>query len=44
VTGNEKVGPLLRLRKGDCSIPAGRVRSDRAVIFADHAAVGDLAA
>lgn len=44
VTGNEKVGPLLRLRKGDPSIPAGRVRSDEAVIFADRAAFGDLAA
>jgi len=44
VTGNEKVGTLLRLRKGDPSIPAGRVRQDRAVIFADRAAVGDLAA
>jgi 6-phosphogluconolactonase len=44
VTGNEKVGALLRLRKGDPSIPAGRVRQDRAVIFADRAAVGDLAA
>jgi 6-phosphogluconolactonase len=44
VTGNEKVGALLRLRKGDCSIPAGRVRPDQAVIFSDRAAVGDLAA
>jgi 6-phosphogluconolactonase len=44
VTGNEKVGALLRLRKGDSSIPAGRVRPDQAVIFADRAAVGDLAA
>jgi len=44
VTGNEKVGPLLRLRKGDPSIPAGRICQDRAVIFADRAAVGDLAA
>jgi 6-phosphogluconolactonase len=44
VTGNEKVGPLLRLRKGDPSIPAGRVRPDQAVVFADRAAVGDLAA
>jgi 6-phosphogluconolactonase len=44
VTGNEKVGALLRLRKGDSSIPAGLVRQDQAVIFADHAAVGDLAA
>jgi len=44
VTGNEKVGALLRLRKGDSSIPAGRVRPDQAVMFADRAAVGDLAA
>src|SRR5229473_1520514 len=44
VTGNEKVGTLLRLRKGDPSIPAGRVRPDQAVMFADRAAVGDLAA
>ena len=44
VTGNEKVGPLLRLRKGDPSIPAGRICPDQAVIFADRAAVGDLAA
>jgi 6-phosphogluconolactonase len=44
VTGNEKVGALLRLRKCDSSIPAGQVSQDRAVIFADRAAVGDLAA
>jgi len=44
VTGNEKAGMLLRLRESDPSIPAGRVRQDRAVIFADHAAAGDLAA
>jgi 6-phosphogluconolactonase len=44
VTGNEKVGALLRLRAGDPSIPAGRIRQDRAVIFADRAAAGDLAA
>jgi 6-phosphogluconolactonase len=43
-TGNEKAGVLLRLRKGDPSIPAGRIRQDRAVIFADRAAVGDVAA
>jgi 6-phosphogluconolactonase len=43
-TGNEKVGALLRLRAGDPSIPAGRIRQDRAVIFADRAAAGDLAA
>jgi len=44
VTGSEKAGMLARLREGDPSIPAGRVRQDRAVIFADRAAVGDVAA
>jgi 6-phosphogluconolactonase len=44
VTGNEKAGTLLRLRRGDPSIPAGRVRQDRAVIFADRTAAGDVAA
>jgi 6-phosphogluconolactonase len=44
VTGSEKVGMLARMRKGDNSIPAGRVCQDRAVIFADRAAAGDLAA
>jgi len=44
VTGNEKVGALLRLHKSDPSIPAGRIRQDRAVIFADRAAAGKLAA
>jgi len=41
-TGGEKVGMLARLRKGDLSIPAGRICQDRAVIFADRAAAGDL--
>jgi len=44
VTGSEKVGMLVRLRKGDPSIPAGRIIPDRAVIFADRAAAGNLAA
>ena len=44
VTGHEKVDMLVRLRKGDPSIPAGRVRQDRAVVFADRAAVGEVAA
>jgi 6-phosphogluconolactonase len=44
VTGTEKVEMLRRLRKGDVSIPAGRVRQDQALIFADTAAVGQLAA
>ncbi len=38
VTGKEKVDALVRLRKADVSIPAGRIRQDRAVIFADRAA------
>jgi 6-phosphogluconolactonase len=38
VTGSEKVGMLARLRKGDRSIPAGRVRQDRAAVLADCAA------
>jgi 6-phosphogluconolactonase len=43
VTGTEKVGMLARLRKGDSSIPAGRIREDRALLFADRAAAPDLA-
>jgi 6-phosphogluconolactonase len=43
-TGSEKVGMLARLRNGDLSIPAGRICQDRAVIFADRAAAGDLTA
>jgi len=38
VTGSGKAVALERLRAGDRSIPAGRVRSDRAVLFADKAA------
>ena len=37
-TGSEKAGPLLRLREGDPSIPAGKVSQSQAVIFADRAA------
>ena len=44
VTGAEKVEMLDRLCKGDVSIPAGRVRQDRATLFADKAAAGQLAA
>jgi 6-phosphogluconolactonase len=40
VTGSEKVGMLARLRAGDVSIPAGRVRADNAVVLADRAAAG----
>jgi 6-phosphogluconolactonase len=42
VTGAEKVEPLVRLRAGDRSIPAGRVRQDRALVLADAAAAGQL--
>jgi 6-phosphogluconolactonase len=44
VTGSEKVEMLGRLREGDVSIPAGRVRQDQAVLFADKAAAEQLAA
>jgi 6-phosphogluconolactonase len=40
VTGAGKAVALERLRAGDRSIPAGRVRSDRAVLLADTAAEG----
>jgi 6-phosphogluconolactonase len=43
VTGSEKAGMLARLRVGDASIPAGRVRADHTVILADSAAVGQVA-
>jgi 6-phosphogluconolactonase len=44
VTGGEKLGMLARLRAGDVSIPAGRVRRDRAVVFVDQVAARRLAA
>lgn len=40
VTGKEKAGMLTRLQRGDILIPAGWVRSDRALVLADRAAVG----
>ena len=40
VTGSGKSEALGRLRAGDRSIPAGRVRSDLAVLLADKAAEG----
>ena len=42
VTGGEKAGMLARLRDADPSIPAGRVRQDRAVVLADRAAAAAL--
>jgi len=38
VTGGEKAGMLARLSAGDTSIPAGRVRQDRALVLTDRAA------
>jgi hypothetical protein len=35
---------LRRLREGDASIPAGRVNRDQALLLADRAAAGQLAA
>jgi 6-phosphogluconolactonase len=42
VTGSEKVGMLERLRNGDSSIPAGRVRRDTALLLADRDAAAGL--
>jgi 6-phosphogluconolactonase len=38
VTGKDKVAALARLRAGDVSIPAGRIRQDQALVLADSAA------
>jgi 6-phosphogluconolactonase len=38
VTGSEKMPMLIRLLDGDSSIPAGRVRPERALLIADEAA------
>jgi 6-phosphogluconolactonase len=38
VTGPEKAEMLKRLRSGDTSIPAGRIRQDVALVLADRAA------
>jgi len=42
VTGPEKLEMLLRLRQGDASIPAGRIRRENALILADRAAAGHV--
>jgi 6-phosphogluconolactonase len=44
VTGSEKAAMLRRLLDGDESIPAGRVRRERAVLIADLAAAANVAA
>jgi 6-phosphogluconolactonase len=42
VTGRDKAAMLVRLIKGDPSIPAGRVRQDTAIVIADPPAVEQL--
>jgi 6-phosphogluconolactonase len=42
VTGGEKAAALVRLRDGDRSIPASRVRQDRSLVLADRAAAEQL--
>ncbi len=44
VTGKDKTEALRRLRDGDPSIPAGRVQGEGALLLADPAAAGQLAA
>jgi 6-phosphogluconolactonase len=42
ITGEDKAAMLVRLRRGDPGIPAGRVRQDQAVVLADRAAAQQL--
>jgi 6-phosphogluconolactonase len=42
VTGEDKAAMLVRLRRGDPAIPAGRVRQDHAIVLADRAAAQQL--
>jgi 6-phosphogluconolactonase len=42
VTGAEKAEMLLRLRDGDTSIPAGRIRREQALVLADQPAAAAL--
>ena len=42
VTGDDKPAMLAKLRAGDRTIPAGRIRADVAEVFADAAAARDL--
>ncbi len=43
ITGSEKASMLARLVDGDPSIPAGRVRRERARLIADEAAAAQAA-
>ena len=42
VTGGEKAEILVRLSRGDRSIPAGRISQDHALVLADHEALARL--
>ena len=44
ITGEDKAAMLVRLRRGDRAIPAGRVRQDHAVVLADRAAASGISA
>ena len=44
ITGEDKAAMLVRLRRGDPAIPAGRVRQDHAVVLADRAAAQQMEA
>jgi 6-phosphogluconolactonase len=44
VTGSDKADMLRRLRDGDRSIPAGNIQREAALVLADRAAAGSLAA
>ena len=44
VTGAEKAQMLVRLRDGDTSIPAGRIRREQALVLADQPAAAALGA
>jgi 6-phosphogluconolactonase len=41
VTGSEKAQALVRLRNGDASVPAGRVRGEDALVLVDRAAAAE---
>jgi 6-phosphogluconolactonase len=42
ITGEDKAAMLVRLRRGDPAIPAGRVQNDHALVLADRAAAQQL--
>jgi 6-phosphogluconolactonase len=42
ITGADKTEMLLRLRDGDISIPAGRIRREKALVLADQLAAASL--